>query len=397
MRVLFASFGAPSHFYPMVPLAWALRAAGAEVWVFHPPEFADTVAAAGLPSCSVGRPRQGWGAPPARQPSADAGEWERRRSLRAVTNFVRVAEGMARDAVELARRFRPDLVVFEPRAYAGLLAARVAAVPAIRHLYGTDYTFGRQELERPVLEPFLHDHGLTVDDVAGALTIDPCPPALQWPTTSRRRLMRYVPYNGAGTEPGWLRRWGRRPRLCVTWGTTTARFLDHLAPVHSVLTAVSDLDVEVVVAVRSADRRFLGDVPPGVRVAEDVPLHLLLPSCGGVVHHGGAGTTITSLMSAVPQLVLPSIADQFGNGERVRDCGVGLCLPPRAATVPGIRAAVVELLARPGYRVAARRAAAEALRQPPPARVAAGLVELVRAASSPRRPGHHPGLGGWSA
>jgi len=374
MRVLFASFGAPSHFYPMVPLAWALRAAGAEVRVVHPPGFGDTVAAAGLLSVCAGQPAaDGWGPADAGEP-ADVRERERQRSLRAVAVFARVAESMASEAVELAASFRPDLVVFEPRAYAGLLAARAVEVPAVRHLYGTDYTYGRLELERPVLEPFLRRHGLAIEDAEGQLTVDPCPPALQWPTTDRRRLMRYVPYNGAGVEPDWLLGSGRRLRLCVTWGTTSGRLLKHLAPVHHVLNAVTDLDVEVVLAVRSADRPLVGDVPDGVRVVPDLPLHLLLERCAAIVHHGGAGTTITSLVCGVPQLVLPQIADQFGNGERVQDCDAGLCLELRMATVARIRAAVAALLAEPGFRRAAQRAAAESRRQPSPARVAAELM-----------------------
>ena len=168
-----------------------------------------------------------------------------------------------------------------------------------------------------------------------------------------------VPYNGAGFEPSWAHEPARRPRLGITWGTTSGKFMGHLQPVHDVIAATAPLGVEVVVAVRGEDRPLLGEVPDGVRVVTDTPLHLTLQSCAAIVHQGGAGTTITSLMSGVPQLVLPFIADQFVNGARVAECGAGRCLELRAATGDGIRDAVADLLHTPGYRQAAEHWRAE--------------------------------------
>ena len=54
MRVMFAVYGAKTHFYNMVPLAWALRAAGHEVCVATQPEILDAVARTGLPVAAVG-------------------------------------------------------------------------------------------------------------------------------------------------------------------------------------------------------------------------------------------------------------------------------------------------------------------------------------------------------
>jgi len=56
MKVLFTTWAWPSHFFPLVPLAWALRAAGHEVRVASGPELAGTIRASGLPAVSVGTP-----------------------------------------------------------------------------------------------------------------------------------------------------------------------------------------------------------------------------------------------------------------------------------------------------------------------------------------------------
>jgi UDP:flavonoid glycosyltransferase YjiC (YdhE family) len=53
-------------------------------------------------------------------------------------------------------------------------------------------------------------------------------------------------------------------------------------------------------------------------------LNSLLRSCAAIIHHGGAGTTLTALDAAVPQLVLPSGADRYINAIAVQDRGVGL-------------------------------------------------------------------------
>ena len=45
---------------PMVPLAWALRAAGHDVRVAVQPSFAATVTSAGLTAVPVGRDRSTW-------------------------------------------------------------------------------------------------------------------------------------------------------------------------------------------------------------------------------------------------------------------------------------------------------------------------------------------------
>jgi UDP:flavonoid glycosyltransferase YjiC (YdhE family) len=380
MRVMFTTFGSPSHFYPMVPLAWALRTAGHEVRVVHPPEFAATVAQSGLPAVPAGDPADlgaAWGKHQPVKDGATAREIEVQRSLRAVRIFTTVAEAMAADTVEQARAFRPHVVVYEPRAYAGQLAAELTGVPALRHLYGTDYTYGRWDIEREVVGPFFAAHGVDTVAPAGTRTVDPCPPVLQLPSPPDRYLMRYVPYNGAGFEPLWVHEPAGRPRLCITWGTTSGKFMGHLQPVHDVIAATAPLGVEVVVAVRGEDRPLLGDVPDGVRVVTDTPLHLTLQSCDAIVHQGGAGTTITSLMSGVPQLVLPFIADQFVNGARVAECGAGRRLELRAATPDGIREAVADLLDTPGYRQAAQHWRAESEQLPAPARVAADLEEYA--------------------
>ncbi len=55
MRVLFTTWAWPTHYQPMVPLAWALRAAGHEVRMTSQPELLATMRGSGLPCTAIGR------------------------------------------------------------------------------------------------------------------------------------------------------------------------------------------------------------------------------------------------------------------------------------------------------------------------------------------------------
>src|SRR4051794_12288521 len=54
MKVLFVSSGWLTHLLPMTPFAYALRAAGHEVWLAVPPALVPGGVATGLPSREVG-------------------------------------------------------------------------------------------------------------------------------------------------------------------------------------------------------------------------------------------------------------------------------------------------------------------------------------------------------
>jgi UDP:flavonoid glycosyltransferase YjiC (YdhE family) len=64
-------------------------------------------------------------------------------------------------------------------------------------------------------------------------------------------------------------------------------------------------------------------LPPTVFHAGSVPHDWLLPRAGGLVHHGGFGTTASGFRAGIPMLVIPHIIDQFIWGGKVAQLGVG--------------------------------------------------------------------------
>ena len=73
--------------------------------------------------------------------------------------------------------------------------------------------------------------------------------------------------------------------------------------------------------------RLPAPLPPSVRHASFPPFSRLLPHAAAVVHHGGVGTTSQTLAAGRPALVCPLAFDQFDNGSRLVDLGVGAVLP----------------------------------------------------------------------
>jgi len=327
----------------------------------------------------AGRHRRELGRAPATglpPPPAQWDEARRSRVLRGFGVFVDVALAMADDLLALARDWRPDLVVFDPLSYAGPLVARLIGVPAVRNLFGPDITL---DLEYEALPPLLDRYGVDELDIYGALTVDPCPPSLQLPSPRPRQHMRYVPYSGLSAVPPWVARQPERPRICLTWGTSTTRLdAQYTSCLPDILAGLSDVDAEVVLAVTSAERRLLGELPDGVRLAESVPLAALLPTCAAVIHQGGAGTTLTSVLCGLPQLVIAQIADQLVTAYRVAETGIGRYLIPAEGLAGRVRAEATEILGEPSYRHAAGAMRAEMLAQPTPQSVVAVLAQLAR-------------------
>jgi len=381
LRVLMVTFPVASHLFPMVPLARALTASGHEVRVASHPSFRPVIASTGLDGVGVGRePDLGWvfapgGVPPIDDPGATPAQAQQ--AARSLTMFAENAADMAADLVAGAAG-PADLVVYEPRALAGVAAAHAMGVPAVRHLFGVDYTRYRWPVEAQILAPLLDRLGCGDADPHGDLTVDPCPQAMQlpWPAGAVQP-MRYEPFNGDGTVPARLRIPGDRPRVCVCWGTTLARQSGQLEPAVAAIRAAAGLGAEVIVATTPDQVPLLGTLPDGViLLADSPPLSALLPGCAAIVHPGGSGTLLTAVAAGTPQVIVPALADQFLNAERYAATGAGLAadLTDGAAALTD---AIGAVLADDRYSLAARDLATSATTAPEPAEVAARLANLL--------------------
>jgi UDP:flavonoid glycosyltransferase YjiC (YdhE family) len=392
VRVLFTPWAWSPHYFPLVPLAWALRNAGHEVRVATAPSLVDVVTDSGLPAVAVGSdvdfvPLVGEHMDVEPDVEMNAARWERLRSLkgpRALEMFVRLAESVADDLIDFTRAWPPDLVVHTPSAFIGPLAAAAAGVPNVRHLKGPDIASGIAPLAARLMRPLCDRHGVGQISPLGTATIDICPPALRVTADYPRIDMRYVPYNGPGLVPDWLLDQPSRRRVCVTWGTTVGRLNPHLMLSGRVIEAIAELDIEIVVAATPDAIAGLGELPGNVRLAESMPLSLLLPSCSAIINQGGVGTCMTAAALGVPQLVIPQFPDHMFTASALERGGCGLTLLPEDATPDGIRAHLGRLLDDDALRAGTARIAAQVTAMPSPADIVADL-EALAGASGPAR------------
>ncbi len=406
MRVLFAVSDYTAHYFPMVPLGWALQAAGHEVRVACAPSQVDPINRAGLVPVPIqdgpdmmerGRIFYYFAAQQNQTPLgmplhpvtgqvlerlSDFNFAQYKRERRD-TNVAAVSRSMD-EVVSYARRWSPDLVVHDVLNTEGLLAAEVTGVPAVCHLWGA---IGTAEQEQGVnLVPVDHNKDFQRHGAAPMgpelirYVIDPCPPSIAAPATATRLPVRYVPYNGPGAAPDWVLDEPRRPRICVVWGNSLAGLLgprSFLVP--SIVDALGGLDADVLVAADPAALSGLGSVPDNVSVLGYCPLALMLPRCDVVVYHGGAGCGMTAAWAGTTHLALPFTPEQTAHARRVTGSGVGIWHDGATVDTATIGASVRALLADPGYRTAATELREELRAMPTPAQLVADLEKIASA------------------
>jgi UDP:flavonoid glycosyltransferase YjiC (YdhE family) len=406
MRVLFTVSSWATHYAAMVPLGWALQAAGHELRVLCPPGQAEPLTRAGLLPIPVldgmdivvanrmeyyheaveGRWRYPWLPlhPLTGAEMGSLGDFDLAAYRREVEPDLLARTARSFDAaVDVARRWRPDVVLHDPTSLEGLLAARVTGVPALLHLWGPVGTH-----EPPHRRSVPHDvsgsfprHGLPefgLDDLE--YVIDPCPDAMAPAVDTKRVPVRFVPYNGSAPVPDWVLDPPERRRVCVSWSTALSTMSgpnSYLLP--DILEAVSGLGLEVILTATAEDIAALGTVPPGVRVLERVPVRLLMEHCDAVVHHGGSGTTMTALAYGVPHLAITFTTETTVTAERLTAAGVGVHLQGDLADTASVREAVRSLVSDPAYRDRAARLRDEIRRRPTTSDLVAHLEELTAA------------------
>ncbi|MGW0515854.1 nucleotide disphospho-sugar-binding domain-containing protein [Crossiella sp. NPDC003009] len=370
MRVLFVTSNGAGHAFPVVSLARAFVAAGHEVLVATAGEGL-AVRQSGLPVADVapGLTRA------ALVERVRAAEPEAVRAM--LTGRIRDLREMARPisvlvralvdgVLELAREWRPGLVVQSQAQHAGLVCAGALGIPLAEHNFGLVRATGMAELMRELLADVFQRHGAELPQRRTVLDVAP-PSMVPGPAG---RLLRYVPYNGSEPAPDWLSEPVDRPRIAVTLGTV-APGDSGIGPVERVLALAGEMDAEFVLALGAVE---LGALPANVRAPGWLPLNALLPTCAAIVHHGGAGSTMTALDAGVPQLVLPSGADRYVNADAVRERGVGLSAAEDELDAPLLN----RLLTDAGLRAEAAAVRAELRAMPAPEVVAAELAEWVR-------------------
>ncbi|MFI6346426.1 nucleotide disphospho-sugar-binding domain-containing protein [Streptomyces sp. NPDC050560] len=414
MKVLFAVSAWAGHYSCMVPLGWALQAAGHEVHVAVAPSAADGIAEAGLTAVPVldtldlnvmrrmayfQEAADGQWNLPGLPPHPLTGE-----PVGSLDDFDIATEGpkywaecgaaLSRSydgAVAYAREWRPDLVVYDLMSAEGALAAKLLDVPSVYFPFGL---IGNVETEPGVdlgdgdpsgswprygQPPWRGDQIEYVIDVSPRGARPPVGDALRIP-------LRYVPYNGPARLPDWLRDPGPGRRVTILWGNSATGGFGTELPVlrHAVDAAAGAADT-VYLAANAAQVAALDTLPGNVRVLRGFPLHLLLSLSDLVIHHGSANPAMNAACVGTPQLALALNEEQQTVSGRMAATGASRVLPGLGAEAEAVRRTVRELLDDASCQKAARRVAETIAAQPTPARLVPALEHLAATGRLDRR------------
>jgi glycosyltransferase (activator-dependent family) len=419
MRVLITCFAHNTHYYNLVPLAWALRTAGHEVRVASQPALTDVINGSGLTAVPVGdldsivelMTRIG-GDPTPYQQGLDFAEtrdqplgWEHalgQQTMMTALSFAPLnGDTTIDDLVAVARAWQPDLILWEPFTYAGPIAAHVTGAAHARILWGPDVVLNarrqflalreaqpEQRREDPMADWLtwtLQRFGVTPNAaaieeiIAGQWSIDPAPASIRLPVPGHETVpMRFVPYNGPSVIPDWLHTPPARRRVCVTLGVSAREtFGRDAVPFEDLLHALGDVDAEIVATLDAGQLSDRDSLPGNIRAVDFVPMEALLPSCAAIVHHGGAGTGYTATLAGVPQIIVAALWDAPLKARLHAEAGAGIDLPPHKLDAAALRDAVVRALEDPSLTAGARRLREETLTDPAPAHLVPVLEQLT--------------------
>jgi UDP:flavonoid glycosyltransferase YjiC (YdhE family) len=346
--MLFTFIGGLGHFQPLVPVARAAERAGHTIAFAGSGNLQSAISAAGFVAFPTSEPRV---APREPEQLVRVDPDKEDRDLR--ENFAR--RGASRHAaaiLELARRWRPDVVIRDEVDFGAAIAAERLGLPCVNVLVLAAGGFLRKSVVAEPLHDLRGEYGLPADPelamLDGGLVLSPFPPSFRSPDAPLPPgTLSFRPGDAAAPNPK-----NARPVVYVTLGTIFAvREL-----IVRILEGLRALPVDVIATVgEDIDPASVGPSSEHVWIERYIPQHEVLPRCDLVISHGGSGSVMGALAHGLPSVVMPLGADQPHNARRCVALGVAVELEPVTVTSEQIHAIVTRMLADDRYRRTAER------------------------------------------
>jgi UDP:flavonoid glycosyltransferase YjiC (YdhE family) len=310
---------------PLLHIARELQGRGHEVKVLGHPQQRERFTSAGLDFISY----------------RHALPWSRTEPFEDDAIFHVFADGGAgQDFQELVGEWQADLAVIDCLMLGPLQAAQVSGIPNVALVHSFWAFFG---------EMFPHSPVTTIAAPHGRRPRDLWRDASEvWVATSRRLdpVQEAIPPNVTWTgvaQPG-VRPVDRRNRQRLLVSLSTVWFPGQQESMQRILDALGELPIEVVATIDDNIAAERLELPANVDAHAFVDHGEVMPTVGAVLGHGGHATTMYALAHGLPVLVIPQYPiDQPVIGQRIADCGAGICLAQEAAEAE-IRGAVTTLL-----------------------------------------------------
>lgn len=374
MRALFTVQPSIGHLHPLVPVANALSEAGHEVAVCSSASFKEDVEGFNLRHVPAGLDwlagdHSTWTAfPPMPAPGPEFAKF-------VVTVFADVTTArMVPDLLDVARDWRPDVIIREHFEFGGCIAAEVLGIPHVS-IGGNAYS----ALDSPEIHYFPGNRLMVAEAMARhrerfGLSPDPdvrmpfrklhvvFTPA-SWdaadaPRPANIRHLRHTSTVRPGARLGdWVEQLAGRPTVLASLGTV---FNNTPGVLEAIVSGLSAEPINLIVAIgRNGDPARFGTLADNVRLESYVDQPLLLERCDAFVTHGGFNSVKEAASLGVPMVVVPITADQPYSAQRCAALGIGRAIGADNRTPEAIHDAVVDVLSAPTYRDSARRFQAE--------------------------------------
>ena len=363
-----------------LPTAVELMRAGHDVLWATGRELQSQLAAQGVPVHILQETGWRWPPPPPIQKgTASEEEFQRLRMVRSLDQWLDVERVRAAtlEIVEVAKHFRPHLIISEMFTAAAAIAAEqlgapfaVAGWPAMQTQSPApkaDAPGAVGRLARARVGALLADFGLT--GVNWALD---GPAALRSPSLHltywsprwyagarllpQTRMVGGVAPSPLPPESPWLDQLPKdRPWIFITLGTAFTRDINFFliaaraaaevggVPILAVGKGFDAVGTEGGWTPREVEALRTG-LPQTSVLVERVRFAEVLPHIAAAIHHGGAGTTHALVTHGIPQIVVPKAADQARQASGIARSGVGYHIPPNLLTVPLAAEALQKIL-----------------------------------------------------
>ncbi len=300
--------------------------------------------------------------------------------------FYPFAATAAREVLAAVTAWQPDVLVFDSFTHVASIVADISGLPWATttvipglieskgaHPFGIGLPYPPSPLQRlatplfwPLLRMAARRHDRQFNAIRAEFGLPPVrdsflmstrspflvlalmPPEIEYP---RRTWPPHVHFVGPSlwdrphdyAVPDWLETLpGDRPLVYATIGTVQSLYQS--AFFGTLFDAARGLDTDVVVTT-GGNPADLPAPPRNVRVERYVPNSLIIPKAQIVMHHGGASSTIGTLLHGKPAVVAPFAHDQPDNAQRVRWIGAGLVVNPFTDTSTALRGAIEAVLA----------------------------------------------------
>ncbi|MFG1925925.1 glycosyltransferase [Cryptosporangium sp. NPDC048952] len=379
MKALLSTTPAFGHWLPLVPLGRALQAQGDDVAVVTGEVLRPAVEPEGFTLLPAGPGPEEILLEVTRRTGEDAAN---NPTPASVAEFFGAARPdlTADEAIAAGREFGAELLVHEATDFVGPLVAAALGIPSVALAFGPEVPPEFTAAMVTAVASRYTERGLPAPTAtpSGRLLLDTCPPLLQFDTVSHdveRVGLRPEPHRASADAPLPIAAEPTlsRPKVLCSFGTV---FTD-VAVLQPILAALTELDIDLVVTLglTAKPEHFTIDASR-VEFTPFVPLAELLDGVSAVVSHGGAGTTLGTLATGIPMVVIPQGADQFLQADRVSTAGAGLALPPGQSGPEAVAEALTRVLSEPSFRNRAEEIRIQTSTMPSAAEVATYLRKL---------------------